>query len=284
MELSIIIPVFNEEDSINEIIDRIKSVMRDTDDTYEILVVNDGSTDNSKAILEAIQGIKLINHVNNLGYGASLKTAIMKAKYDFVLITDADGTYPIEDIPKLTQYLDRFDMAVGARIKTRNVSFSKRIAKWIITKTANMLSKNKIPDINSGFRVFKKEAALKFFNLYPDGFSFTTTITLVFLMNNYRVKYIPIEYHKRKGKSKMKPKEFFGFLNLLLNIMMYFNPLRIFSMLSFFLFLVGIAIFLYSLLFLNKVLDITVTIILLSSLQVFILGLIADLIIRRGSK
>lgn len=284
IKISVVIPAYNEEDAIEDTIRKIIEVMKENYYEYEIIVINDGSTDNSLKILENIKSIKLINHGYNKGYGASLREGIESSKYDFILITDADSTYPIEDIPKFIEYLDNFDMVVGARTNTKNVSLSKKIAKFIITKLSNHLTKRKIPDINSGFRIFRRDLAMKFFHLFPDGFSFTTTITLAFLTNNYSVKYIPIQYFKRKGKSKIKSFDFFVFLELILRMMIYFKPLRIFSLIGFLLFLIGIVIFLYSLIFLDKVLDVTVTIILLTSLQIFILGLIADLIIKRSAR
>ena len=284
LKISVVIPAYNEEYAIENTIKKIKEVMRENDYEYEIIVINDGSTDNSLRILERVKDIRLINHLYNKGYGASLKEGIENSKNDFILITDADSTYPIEDIPRFTKYLDNFDMVVGDRTNAKNVSFPKKIAKFIITKLSNHLTKRKIPDINSGFRIFRRDLAMKFFHLFPEGFSFTTTITLAFLTNNYSIKYIPIKYFKRKGKSKVKSFDFIVFLELILRIMIYFKPLRIFSLISFTLFLLGITVFIYSLFFLDKVLDITVTIILLSSLQIFILGLIADLIIKRSAK
>lgn len=284
MKISVIIPTFNEEKAIKETIDEINYNLKDTNHEYEIIIINDGSTDKTSKILKSINKIKIINHSVNRGYGASLKSGIIESKYDYILITDADGTYPMGEIPNLIKNINGNDMVVGARTTTKNMTISKRLAKKIIVFLANIITKSKIPDINSGFRIFKKKDALKFFSLYPDGFSFTTTITLSFLINYHSIKYVPIQYNKRKGKSKMKPREFFRFLNLLINIMVYFNPLKIFSIISFSLFLLAIIIFLYSLFLLNDVLDITVTVILSSSLQMFILGLIADLIIKRSPR
>ncbi len=284
IKISVVVPVYNEEDSIENTIRKIKEVMKENNYEYEIIVINDGSDDSSQKILEKIRDIRLINNSNNSGYGASLKEGIENSKYDYILITDADSTYPIKDIPELIKYSDNFDMVVGARTNTKNISLFKKIAKFIITKLSNYLAKRKIPDINSGFRIFRKDLALKFFHLFPDGFSFTTTITLALLTNNYRVKYVPIQSFKRKGKSKIKSSDFFAFLELILRMMIYFKPLRILSLVSFFLFLIGVGVFLYGLLFLENVLDITMTVIFLSSLQIFILGLIADLIIRRSAR
>ena len=283
-KISIIIPVYNEEDSIEESIKKVKDTMKGIDYEYEIIVINDGSTDNSQKILENIRDIKLIINNCNKGYGASLKKGIENARYNFILITDADSTYPIEEIHRLTEHLGNFDMVVGARANIKNSSLLKNVAKFIITRISNYLTKQKIPDINSGFRVFRKDLAMKFFHLFPEGFSFTTTITLAFLTNSYSIKYVPIQYFNRKGKSKIKSFDFFVFLELILRMMVYFKPLRMFSLISFFLFLVGMGVFLYSLFILKNVLDITITVIFLSSLQIFILGLIADLIIKKDVK
>lgn len=284
-EISIIIPVYNEEYSIERTIAKIKEVVGKLNIVYEIIVINDGSTDNSKYILDKIKDIRLINYNCNRGYGASLKTGLDNARYNLILITDADNTYPLEDIPKLIKKIEGYDMVIGIRSNLENISISRKIAKKIITCLANYLSRKNIYDINSGFRIFKKDIALKYKNLYPDGFSFTTTITMAFLTSGYGIGYIPIKYFQRKGKSKIKPfKDFMGFIYLILKVMTYFNPLRMFSLISFVMFLTGVIVLVYSLFFLERVLDITVTIILLISIQVFLYGLLADLILNERIK
>jgi len=273
--LSIIIPVYNEEKVIKQIIENLKKQNLDC----EIIVVNDASTDKSKKILENINGIKLINHEHNKGYGASLKTGIKESKNEWILIIDADGTYPAESISKIVKHINKYDMVIGARKKYR--PFYGKPAKWFLNKFASYLTESKVLDLNSGLRMFKKQIVLDFWNLFPQRFSFTSTLTMICLTNNYKVKNIKINYFKRKGKSKLKPinsfKKFFG---LIIKLALYFKPLKVFIPLSLILFLVGIIIFFYSLFFTPRVLDTTTAIFIISSIQVLAIGMLADLIVK----
>lgn len=281
--LSIILPVYNEEKAVEETIKEIKEVMHTTKQDYEIIAVNDGSTDSTSDILKTVKDITLITNPYNLGYGASIKKGIKACKGDWILITDSDGTYPIKDIPRLLEHKKDYDMVVGARKgKDVNIPLLRRPAKMIISMLANFTSARKIPDLNSGFRIFKKSVALEFFNLFPSGFSFTSTITLAALSNDYSVKYVTIEYYKRKGKSSISPvKDFIGFITLILRMVVYFKPIKLFTLLALILALAGVGILVYSKLYLDRLLDITFIITILSALQIFLIGLIADLIVRK---
>lgn len=281
MKISVVIPVYNEEKAVGHVIEDIKRALDKTSLRYEVIIVNDGSTDGSRKILERTKKIRVINHPYNLGYGAALKTGIKHASGDFILIVDSDMSYPVDEIPSLLKHIDEYDMVVGARRKTYDNIF-RRIAKFILIILARIVCGRNVPDLNSGMRVFNKEIALKFINIYPSGFSFTTTITFAFLINNYTIKYVPIDYNKRVGKSTIHPiKDFINFATLIIRVMVYFRPFRVFFLVSMLLFLLGIFFFLYSFLILNKVMDITVIVILLSSVQVFLFGLIADLIVKK---
>ena len=213
--LSIIIPVYNEEFSIIEVLTQIAAVMKNSEIPYEIIVVNDGSKDNTAKVLsESNLKIRLITHELNEGYGSALKTGIKNAIYDYITIIDADGTYPAEKIPELLKYMQgyNYDMVVGARVgKKVKIPIIRIPAKWFINKIANYLSGTKIPDLNSGLRIIKKGFIEKYMHLLPDGFSFTTTITLALLTNNYRVGYIPIDYYKRDRIVCMSCKRLMGF-------------------------------------------------------------------------
>ena len=224
---SIIIPCFNEENSILETIKELQAL----DLNCEIVLVDDGSNDNTYEIIRNIAGIKLVRHEENRGYGAAIKTGIKSAQYEIVTITDADGTYPNERIPELVKIFEEgnFDMVVGARTgKNVKIPLIRKPAKWFINKLANYLAGTKIPDLNSGLRVMKKEVLERFIRILPDGFSFTSTITLSMLTNGYSVKYVPIDYFKREGKSKIKPiQDTLNFIQLIIRIVLYFDPLKI---------------------------------------------------------
>ena len=287
MSLSIIVPVYNEEKNIKKTIYKIDSILKKSDlKNYEIIVINDGSTDNTDQTLKQSKiSFNLIEHEQNMGYGASIKSGIQKSKYEVIAITDADGTYPIEKIPEMYENFKDYDMVVGSRTgKSVKIPFIRKPAKWFIGKLANYLAGFKIPDINSGLRLFKKEDALRFFKVLPNGFSFTTTITLAMLTNDMQIKYIPINYMKRKGKSKIRPiRDTLNFIQLIIRTVMYFNPLKIFVPVSFILLLISLIVFMYSYLALPKILDTTVAILFISSIQILAIGMLADMINKRNN-
>ena len=283
-ELSIIIPIYNEEKSIRSTIESIHTYLENVDFMYEIIAVNDGSSDNSLDQLNLLQNIVIINHKSNKGYGASLKTGLRNAKYENICITDADGTYPNDRIPDLFKTLNqnRLDMVVGSRTGLNvKYPFIKKVPKYFIIKTSNYISNSKIPDINSGLRIFKKDIALKFFHLYPNGFSFTTTITMSMLCGGYDVEYVPIDYYVREGKSKIKPfKDTIGFFKLLLKIALYFNPFKFFTPIILIFTLLSILVLIRDIFVLNDLTQSGVFFPVFTFLFL-ILGLLADLIIKR---
>jgi glycosyltransferase involved in cell wall biosynthesis len=280
--LSIVIPVYNEENAILDTIQEIDKIMKSTNIVFEILVVNDGSTDKSRDLMVSNnRNFTLINHEVNRGYGASLKTGINASKYNIIAITDADGTYPNGKIPELYSHIMDYNMVVGKRAFKKLPNITKP-AKWMITRLANYLAGYKIPDINSGLRLFHKKDAVRFFNIISDGFSFTTTITLSMITNGLNVKYIPIDYMTREGKSKIRPiYDTLNFIQLIIRAVLYFKPLKIFIPISFVLFLISIIILGYSYFALPKVLDTTVILLFISSIQMLALGMIADMIDKR---
>lgn len=284
--VSVVIPAYNEEEAIGSVIDQIISVMEKADITHEIIVVDDGSTDKTTQIIQE-RAVQLVRHPFNKGYGAALKTGMRKAKYDTIAIIDADGTYPVEDLPKLVSGIGEWDMVVGTRVgKDAEIPTLRKLARWFLTQLANYLVGTPIPDLNSGLRAFKKDIAMRFYHILPSGFSFTVTITLALLSNDYLVQYVPIRYYKkRRGKSKIEPiRDTLGFLQLILRTVMYFAPLKIFLPVSLALFLFGTVIFLYSVLVLHKLMDVTVVVTILASIQIAAIGLLADLMDKRSPK
>jgi len=231
---SVIVPCYNERDGIGNTVDILRDELRNAGE-YELLVVDDGSSDGSSAILDTIAagdgGIVVLRHAINRGYGAALKTGIRNALADYIVITDADGTYPNERIPEMVERAlsKKLDMVVGARTaEDARYSRLRSIPKWFLTRYASWIAGQSIPDINSGLRVFRKDTAREYMSIFPDGFSFTTTITLAMLTNNRQVVYIPIGYSPRVGKSKIRPiRDTLNFVQLIARTGMYFAPLRV---------------------------------------------------------
>jgi len=245
--ISIVIPAFNEEGAITSGIREIREVMDPSGYEYEIIVVDDGSEDKTAELARA-EGVNLIERPENQGYGAALKAGIRRSAHDVIVITDADGTYPAKYIPDLVGQLGMYDMVVGARTG-ENVAapLVRKPAKWVLRKLASYLAGRHIPDLNSGLRVMRKSLIARFVHLLPSGFSFTTTITLAALCSGSLVKYFPIDYHARIGKSKIRPTHAFDFTLLIIRTIVYFNPLKVFIPLGALFFLGGMSKFFYDL-------------------------------------
>ncbi|HEY7161832.1 MAG TPA: glycosyltransferase family 2 protein [Acidobacteriota bacterium] len=278
--VSIIIPAYNEEKSLAGVIEEIQKVCHNENIDFEIIVVDDGSTDNT---IQSVEGksVHVVRHPENRGYGASIKTGVLSSKFPWILITDADGTYPVSEIPKLLEDVDHYDMIVGSRTgEDVNIPAVRKPAKWMLNQLANFMVSSHIPDLNSGFRLFRKNSFLRFLNIYPTGFSLTTTMTLALLSNNHAVKYVPINYYKRQGNSKIRPiHDTYNFFLLVVRTIMYFDPLRIFMPIALFLFLFGIVFTAWEI-YLWRNITTAATIVLFAALQTAILGLLADLIVK----
>ncbi len=281
ISVSIIIPAYNEEKAIAEVATDIKSAMKKVDYEYEIIVVDDHSKDKTAEVVSGIKDVRLVKHKYNKGVGAARKTGILHAKGKYIVMTDGDGTYPAENIPQLLSFLPEYDMAVGARKEEMGTwKILRSFAKGILLKIACLVSETNIPDLNSGLRAFRKEASLKFFGILPDGHSWVTTITLAFLSNGYSVKYIPIDYFKRKGKSTFHPfKDTYNYFLTINRVIMYFRPLKFFVPFTMLILIVGSIRFLYHALVIHNVRESDIMII-LAGIIVGAVGLLADLVLK----
>ncbi|MHC4261691.1 MAG: glycosyltransferase family 2 protein [Planctomycetota bacterium] len=231
--VTIVVPAYNEEKGIRGVVERLCGLELDV--PLEILVVEDGSSDATGAMLEELgrefEPLRVIRHVTNRGYGAALKTGFAAARHDVVMITDADGTYPEDRIPDLLRQIDDgAEMVVGARRgEDVHIPLIRRPAKAALRALASFLAGTPIPDLNSGLRAFRRDLVLAYRPILPDGFSFTTTITLASLTNGHRVDYVTINYAHRAGQSKIRPiRDTLGFTALIIRTVLYFNPLKVF--------------------------------------------------------
>ena len=282
---SLVLPVYNEEKAIVSTLDSLKEILQPSAVEWEIIVVNDGSRDNTASILRSYPEIKVIEHGVNRGYGAALKTGIRHANHSLVAITDGDGTYPNERIVELVSLAQNADMVVGARIGA-NVRYSqlRKIPKYFLVHFAQWLRRQTIPDLNSGMRVFRKAIVEQFLHILPDSFSFTTTITIAMLTNNYIVHYEPIDYYHRVGKSKIKPiRDTLRFVQLILRTGVYFAPLRVFLPVAG-VFWTGFLISLYQDVFIRQDLTEATLILFVAATQISMFALLADMLDKRTKK
>lgn len=227
--VSVVIPALNEGHGIAHVIQGIRRVFAEHAIDYELIVVDDGSTDSTAA--GALQeGATVISHPHNLGYGQSLKTGIRNASFDLIAITDADSTYPPDRLPDLIAAADRYDLVVGQR--TGGVyrgGVIKRAGRFIFRWLSEFATGQRVPDINSGLRVFRRSDILPFFPSISSGFSFTTTTTLVYLLNNMFVTYVPIDYHPRTGRSKVRHiHDTLRALQIIVQAVLWYNPIKVF--------------------------------------------------------
>lgn len=279
--ISIIIPAYNEENAIPATVREIREVLSQAALTSaEIILVNDGSTDNTSNVAKN-HGVKVIDHPHNIGYGRSLKDGIRAATHDIIVITDADRTYPFREVPKLLEMFGQgFDMVVGARTGDHyRESWYKSPLRSILKFLVEFTAGRKIPDINSGLRIFRRSTILPYFDHLCETFSFTTSMTLAYMMTGRFVGYLPIPYEKRLGQSKVRLfRDSLRTLQYILQAINYYNPLKIFFL--FFLGCLGMAAFSFLLSFLyhikaGYILGIGC---LLMSLVILCTGLIADLL------
>ena len=280
--VSIVIPAYNEESAVREGVIELRKFFEVTDITAEILVVDDGSRDKTAQEAKAA-GARVIQHRSNRGYGASLKTGILAASYDIIAITDADGTYPAKYLPEMLNELEHADMVVGSRTGADvHIPLSRRPAKWFLRVMANYVANTKIPDLNSGLRVFRRDVAVQYFAILSDQFSFTTTITLALLCDNYAVTYIPIDYRKRQGKSKIVPWDAGSFAILIFRVAMLFRPLRVFIPLALLCILYGtIKAFTDILILHDKNISASAILAFVSALTMVLTGMLGDAVATR---
>lgn len=289
VRVTIVLPCYNEEDHVVDEVKRICGAMDASGYSYELLAVDDASTDGTLARLRDVEPfhphMRVIAFGHNGGSGTVRRIGSQRARGEFVVWTDADMSYPNERIPELVAMLDEdpgTDQVVGARTQEMGSHKALRVpAKWVIRKIAERLTNTRIPDLNSGLRVFRREVARPYLRLLPPGFSCVTTITLAFLSNQHPVRYVPIEYAKRAGKSKFHfVGDAYRYILQVLRMVMYFNPLKVLMPPALVLLGVGTAKFVFDQVRNPLYIPNNTVMILMTGLIIAAIALLADLIVR----
>lgn len=278
-DLSVVVPAYNEEASIRPTLTAIREVLAQHGTRAELLVVDDGSTDATVTEAQRL-GVEVVRHGLRLGYGAALKTGIRRARTGRILIVDADASYPAECIPDLLEAFDDAEMVIGARTGGRD-TLLKRPARWLLRRLVEYLVGVEVPDLNSGFRCFQKSTAECYLHLLPNGFSFTTTLTIACHSDARLVRYVKVPFGERIGRSKIRPlRDSLTFLLLVLRTVMYFDPLRVLMPLILGCAGVTVVRLLYELLWLRNLAEGSLTWLMLTAM-LGTLALLGDLIVRR---
>lgn len=290
LDVTVVLPALNEVGHIGAEVDRITKALKESPYSFEILVIDDGSTDGTGGAVEGRPFVRLLRFPVNRGSGTARRIGSREAYGTYVVWTDADMTYPNERIPELIDILctGRAHQVVGARTSEEGTHKLLRVpAKWTIRKLAEYLTASSIPDLNSGLRAFKRSDALPYLGLLPTGFSCVTTITLAFLSNGLMVEYVPIDYAKRAGKSHFHPiRDAYRYMLQVVRMVTFFEPMRVFAPAAFLLLFLGTVKFVYDVVE-GLVTDgdpfalsINTVLLLITGLILFSLGLLADLIVR----
>jgi glycosyltransferase involved in cell wall biosynthesis len=275
IDVSIIIPAYNEGEAIGETLSDLFSVIKSSQRNYEVIVVDDGSADNTGAIAKE-GGARVVRHRRNKGYGASLKTGVLASQAGIVVFYDADNQFEAKDIERLVDETYDADAVLGARTSKSYAPFSRKGGKKLLGWLANYLAKQKIPDLNCGLRAIHRDVLLGYLHLLPNGFSASTTTTLVLLREGYDVKFTPVTVKKRIGKSTVRPlQDGIDTALLVVRLTTLLDPFRVFGPMSIFFFVFG-CVWGFRYLIAGLGLSIASLFLLVSSVIIFFFGLVAD--------
>lgn len=271
-DISIVIPAFNEATNLPRLLGTIQALKLSQ---LEIIVVDDGSTDRS-AEVAVNAGANVVRHPYNIGNGAAVKSGIRAAKGTMIVLMDGDGQHKPEDIPKLLAEAANYHMVVGARAKGSKLRFHRYAANLIYNLLASYVTRFKVQDLTSGFRVLSRRDALRFIDLLPNTFSYPTTLTLAFLRSGLTVKYVPIQSLYRAGQSKISLiTDGIRFLLIISKIATLFSPFRVFLPVSIVFFLAGTANYAYTYLTEHRFTNMS-ALMFTAAVIVFMLGLISE--------
>ncbi len=281
-DVSVILPVFNEVGHLADEVERVRSGLDPSEFSYEIIVVDDGSTDGSAELARELAGVRVVQFAHNRGSGAVRRVGTQVARGDVVVWTDVDMTYPNHEIPELVRAMADHDQVVGARTSEQGTHKVVRTpVKWMIRQLAQRLAGREIPDLNSGFRAFRRDVATQFLHMLPDGFSCVTTITLSFLTHGYSVGYVPIDYAARAGESKFHWRtDTRKYLLQVVRMTLMYEPLRVFGGPGLLLLLIGVGKAAYDAITDPIIIAINTIVILVMAVLILLVGLLSDLIVR----
>jgi glycosyltransferase involved in cell wall biosynthesis len=282
VDISVVLPVFNEIEHLDTELDRIRAGLEASPYSYEIIVVDDGSSDGSTEKLRARDDIRLIEFADNHGSGTARRVGTAAARGEVVVWSDVDMTYPNHQIVRLVEALRGSDQVVGARDAERGTHRLARVpAKWFIRRLASYLAQREIPDLNSGFRAFRRDVAVQFLDQLPKGFSCVTTISMSFLANGYSITYVPIEYGERSGRSKFHWwHDTKRYVTQVVSLAMSYAPLRVFMPLGLALLATGTGKLVFDWVTRDFRLTTNTLLLLVAAFQTIALGLVADLVVR----
>ncbi len=282
-DVSVVLPVHNEEACLEDEIIRIRDGLDASQYSWEMVLVDDASTDRSAEIADKFPWIRRITFQHNRGSGAARRIGSQAALGDIVVWTDADMTYPNHEIAKLVDELGDADQVVGARrTEEGTLRLLRAPTKWAIKKFASILTKSEIPDLNTGYRAFRREKAAPYLPLLPNGFSHVTTITLTMLMDGHKVVYTPIDYATRTGRSKFHPvRDTYVYVMQVLRMVTFFSPLTVFMPVGLTLLGLGGLKLIYDIIDHPLKVAINTMLLLFAGFQIVVLALLADLVVAR---
>lgn len=273
-QVSIIVPAYNEAEAIAQVVTALRNQFPEA----EVVVIDDGSSDATGA-LAAAAGARVLSHEHQLGYGAALRTGTEAVEREFVLFCDGDGQHSVQDVGRMMEAWNGHDMIVGARTSDSHFPLMRRPGKWILRHFANFLAGRKIPDLNSGLRLFRRDTLMRYIHLMPQGFSFSTTSTFAMLKTHRRIKYIPITVTRRLGSSTVSQwRDGPRTLMLMIRLVVLFEPLKVFLSVAVTLFLLAMTSFTVNLIWGTwpRFISTTTVLFAVSAVIVFMCGLLCD--------
>ena len=280
--LSVVLPAYNEESAVGNVVTGFRTELTALGFPFEILVVDDGSTDRT-AQVAAGAGAVVVPSPQNLGYGLALRRGINAARYSQVLICDADGTYPTSAVADLTRLAEHLDMVVAARtgrqFRGRGL---RRLARIVLRMFASFVVGRRIPDVNSGFRIFRKDACIAYFGILSPGFSFTTGLTLAMISDARAVAFVPVKYGVRVGSSKVRfVRDTLRITQVLIQAMVRHNPVKLFAVLTAGVWMLALVALIVWVVLGNVAIGLLAAATFLIGVQVFSVGLLAEAVRAR---